>query len=166
MTEVSPKVKVSTRRLAEATAQGAASISRHLRQLATLGVVTIDGPTQADPGRNDGKTIVEIQFAVNGSRNTLPNSDPLTENWFLRQSLADDAFGRGCGYSQAISRRTMPTVLLRNAGPAARLLWAALLDNAGNVGELVDRTGLKLSSVRSGLSRLATLGLVNGIGVA
>lgn len=144
-------VGVSSRKLAEMTAQSHVAARNQMERLATLGYIV---PT--------GSNVVEIrQLCESFHKDYAAVRVNFQQPGALAVTLADDMFSISGSYTSAISHRTAPTVLLRNAGPAARHIWAALQETDGSTSALADTTGLTVGEVRGALKRLAELRLIS-----
>lgn len=142
---------VSSRKLAEMTAQSHVTTAKHLSRLAELGIVALTdgGLLQVAESLHLTSQLLSVNFQQPGAG-------------ALAATLGDDFFSTGGGYSAAIRRRTMPSVLLRSAGPAARFVWAVLQDGTHHsAGDIADATHLSAGSIRTALSRLVELRLVD-----
>lgn len=144
-----------TRTIATETAQSHVAVARHLERLEDLGLISIL--------KNETAWKVQIaeslQFIDAAGENSAV--DPASTILLTFSNLGDDMFAVGGAYNFATARRLGDTVLLRSAGPAARLVWNALHDATLSGSELVELTGLSAGSVRGALQRLLELRLID-----
>lgn len=144
-----------TRTIATETAQSHVAVARHLERLEDLGLISIL--------KNETAWKVQIAESLQFIDAAGGNSavDPAKDILLTFSNLGDDIFAVGGAYNYATARRLGDTVLLRSAGPAARLVWNALHDATLSGSELVELTGLSAGSVRGALQRLLELRLID-----